>query len=163
MIRRCYSKGIQYTTTSYSNCTVCEEWHNFQNFAEWYNNNIWNDEFCFLDKDILIKGNKLYSPNTCIFVDNRINCLFVKSDKKRGKYPIGVIKVKEKYIAKCRDGYGNSINLGYFDSETVAFNAYKVEKENVIKKVADDYSRKYPKFPQKLYEAMYNYEVEITD
>lgn len=163
MLRRCYSREIQYVTTPYLDCTVYKDWHNFQNFAKWYNDNIWNEEFCFLDKDILIKGNKTYSPDTCIFVDNRINCLFVKSNKRRGLYPIGVIKVKDKYISKCGDGYGNSINIGYFTTEIKAFEAYKVEKENVIKKVADDYANKYPNFPKRLYEAMYSYKVEITD
>ena len=163
MIRRCYSKESKKCNNSYLNCTVDEKWHNFQNFAKWYDENLWDKRFVFLDKDILYKGNKIYSEDTCIFVDNRINCLFVKSDKARGKYPIGVIKIKDKYMAKCRDGYGNNINIGYFDSEIEAFNAYKTTKENIIKKVANDYKSKYPNFPKKLYDAMYNYKVEITD
>jgi hypothetical protein len=82
MIRRCYSyrnetgKG----ESSYYNCEVCEEWHNFQNFAKWFNENYYevHGELMTLDKDILVHNNKIYSPQTCLIVPNSINCLFIK-------------------------------------------------------------------------------------
>ena len=71
---------------------MTDEWLNFQNFAEWYEKNYYEipGEIMCLDKDILIKRNKTYSPETCVFVSNRINNLFVKNDYNRGEYPIGV-------------------------------------------------------------------------
>ena len=168
MLDRCYSDNKKRNT--YHGCLVDEEWHNYQNFAKWYEDNLWGENFTFLDKDILIKGNKMYSSDTCILVDNRINTLFVKSNKARGLYPIGVSydKTRNKFSAHCctrvgEDSKRNRLFLGRFNTPIEAFNAYKQFKESYIKQVADDYANKYPNFPKQLYDAMYNYEVEITD
>lgn len=83
MIRRCYDKKIQEEKhKSYKNCSVCEEWHNYSNFKEWFDINYYElkGESITLDKDILIKGNKVYSPETCIFVPKSINSMFNKRD-----------------------------------------------------------------------------------
>ena len=167
MIHRCYDKTIQEKQPYYKGCTVCEEWHNFQNFAKWFNDNYYqiNHEAMCLDKDILHKGNKIYSPNTCCFVNNRINVLFTKNTIKRGNYPIGVSyhKEKKRFEAKCSIFFeGRKINkfLGGFNDPIVAFNAYKQFKELYIKQVADEYKEV---IPIELYEAMYRYKVEITD
>ena len=120
-----------------------------------------------LDKDILIKNNKIYSPDTCIFVPQRINELFIKTNKLRGNLPIGVSYLKNinKFQANCktftkRGSASYSNYLGCFKTPLEAFNVYKQFKEKYIKQVADEYKNK---IPQKLYEAMYRYEVEITD
>ena len=162
MLKRCYSKSTQSRYTTYIGCTVCEEWHSFQNFAKWYSENIWNEEFTFLDKDILIKGNKLYSPNTCIIVDNNINNLFTKNNKNRGDLLIGVVKRGNKFASRISI-CGNMKTIGNFYTQEEAFTSYKLAKESYIKQVADEYKSKYHNFPQKLYDAMYSYEVEIAD
>lgn len=161
MLQRCYSKKYQEKYPTYKGCKVCEEWLNFQNFVEWYENNYYEikDERMELDKDILVKENKVYSPSNCIFVPQRINVLFVKNNKRRGKYPIGVTYKNYKFSSSCNIN-GKRKFLGYFDNELEAFNKYKDYKENIIKKTADEY--KY-KIPQKLYDAMYKWEVEIDD
>ncbi len=164
MLQRCYSG--KYPT--YKCCKVCEEWHNFQVFAKWYEENIWNDDCRYLDKDILVKDNKTYSPNTCVLVDNRLNLLFVKRDNDRGKYPIGVSYRKgvKKFQAYCKvviNGKNQQKHLGYYNTPFEAFQAYKHYKENYIKQVADEYKSKYTNFPNKLYKAMYDYKVEIDD
>ena len=177
MIERCYSEKFQEKNPSYKKCIVCEKWHNFQNFADWFYENVYdcNNEKLQLDKDILVKGNKIYSPETCILVPQRINTLFIKCDKSRGKYPIGVtqyssIKNNNKYeylivqcsIFKDETGKRKLKKLGYFPlSEPFhAFYVYKQFKENYIKQIADEYK---DLIPTKLYEAMYRYEVEIND
>lgn len=66
MLRRCYSERFHQRRPSYRGCSVCSEWHNFQNFADWYERN--HVEGYELDKDIKIKGNKTYSPEACMFV-----------------------------------------------------------------------------------------------
>lgn len=81
MLQRCYDKDVKHNLDSYSNCTVCEQWLNFQNFAKWFDNNYYEIEGqkMQLDKDILYKGNKIYSPDTCMFVPQEINLMFRKN------------------------------------------------------------------------------------
>ena len=119
-----------------------------------------------LDKDILIKGNKIYSPETCIFVPQTINSLFVKRDNKRGESVIGTSPRKNgKYVVHCNlinpeTGESKCEYLGVYDTQEKAFQVYKYYKEKNIKEVADYY---FGRIPDKLYNAMYNYEVEIND
>jgi len=169
MLQRCYDEKCQEKQPTYKNCKICKEWLNFQNFAEWYYNNYYKIEgerMC-LDKDILVKGNKMYSPENCIFVPHNINILFTKRDKVRGKHPIGVCyhKQTEKFEAKC-SVYDNEKKirrikyLGYYETPEQAFEVYKQFKEKYIKQVADYYKEH---ISNKLYNTLYKYEVEITD
>lgn len=164
ILRRCCSQDFKNKYPTYEKCDIYKEWLCFQNFAKWYEENYYEikGQKMELDKDILIKENKIYSPSTCIFVPHRINVLFIKKDKNRGKYPIGVTwrEDKNKFTCRCSDGFGKYKFLGYHTSIEDAFACYKQFKENVIKQVADEYK---DKIPQKLYEAMYKYEVEIND
>jgi hypothetical protein len=166
MISRCYNKKYLNRFPTYKDCIVCEEWHNFQNFAKWYDENYYeiDSEVMCLDKDILIKGNKVYSPETCVFVPRKINMIFVKRNSERGDFPIGVIYrkdiIKLPYESICGDGKGNRIHLGNFSTPEKDFNTYKTYKEKIIKQIAEDYKGK---IPTKLYIAMLKYEVEITD
>lgn len=162
MLKRCYYFNYQEKNTTYANCTVCKEWHDFQVFAEWYYSHFYEieNEMMTLDKDILHKGNKVYSPETCVFVPQSINKLFTKRDTVRGKYPIGVCKMGNKFIAYLCKGNGKQISLGYYATPNEAFLAYKHAKEKYIKEVAEEYKLY---IPQKLYDAMIVYEVEIDD
>lgn len=162
ILKRCYS--IEDKNITYKDCDICEEWHSFQNFAEWYYNNYYRveEEKMHLDKDILCKNNKIYSSQTCVFVPQRINNLFTKRQNNRGCNKIGVVwhKRDEVYEVNCNNHKGEHEYLGRFKTEEEAFQCYKQFKEKVIKQVADEYKNK---IPQKLYDAMYRYEVEITD
>lgn len=164
MFKRCYNQKYLAKFNTYIGCSVCKEWHNYQNFAEWYYKNYYEikDQRMELDKDILFKGNKLYSPETCVFVSQVINYLFVKNNKSRGEYPIGVYLHSDgdKYVAQCNDVNKKAKYLGRYDTVEEAFEVYKEYKEDVIKKIADKY---YGLIPEKLYKAMHNYIVEITD
>jgi len=163
MLRRCFSDKFKNKYPTYKNCTVCDEWLNFQNFAEWYEDNFYEvgNQIMNIDKDILFKKNKLYCPNTCIFVPQEINLLFIKYDKCRGNFPIGVTfnKKHNKFYSSC-EYKDNNKYLGFYDTPEEAFEAYKNYKENLIKEVADKYKNI---IPDKLYNAMYKYQVEITD
>lgn len=170
MIFRCYDLNRQQKQPTYKGCTVCDEWLCYENFEIWYNENFYqvDNEIMNLDKDILFKGNKIYSPQLCIFAPKNINVLFTKANKNRGKYPIGVHLYRvnkktgiKKYVAMCSDLNRSSMKtIGYYSTPEEAFRAYKKYKENLIKRTADYYK---DKIPQKLYEALYRYEVEITD
>ena len=170
MLERCYSDKRIEVQPTYKDCTVCEEWHNYQNFKIWFNENFIelkdkNERVC-LDKDILVKGNKVYSPETCCFVPNEINVLITKTNKNRGLYPIGVYYKKKlrKYVSQCSEKIGKEkktqIYLGAFATPEEAFQAYKKHKEQYIKKVADKYKGQ---IKDNVYEALYKWEVEIDD
>ena len=164
MLRRCYNPKLQEKYPTYKGCSVVKEWHNFQNFAKWYEENYYEVEgqtMC-LDKDIIVKGNKVYSPSTCVFVPQDINKLFTKRDRTRGDLPIGVVYHKQanKYLARCKNGTGTRRHLGLYKTPEEAYQVYKVAKEKHIKEVAEEYK---DKIPSVLYDAMMNYEVEITD
>lgn len=164
MMRRCYSEKALIKNPTYKGCTVCEEWHNFQNFAKWFDENYYevDGETMCLDKDILHKSNKIYSPNTCCFVPERINKLFIKSNRTRGDLPIGVSldKKNNKFVATCNDEYGKHRYIGKSKTKIGAFNKYKEYKETIIKIIAEKYKNK---IPIKLYNAIYDWKVEITD
>ena len=135
--------------------------------AKWIDENYYEvpgEKMC-LDKDIVYKGNKVYSRETCIFVPQRINKLFVKSDKARGDNPIGTTpNLCGNYIVRCGNGYGKYIYLGTYHTEEEAFRVYKQYKEKVIKEVIDSYEGIIPElYYSKLKTAMYNYKVEIDD
>ena len=170
MLRRCYAEKHLQKRPTYIGCEVCNEWLNFQNFAEWYDNNYWEcgNEPMRLDKDFLHKNNRIYSPSNCIFVPNAINVMLTSCKSVRGDLPIGVTWTKQgrKHYRVRVSSYNTNnkrLDLGTYMTAEEAFNVYKEYKEKEIKAVADLYKSKYPQFPQKLYDAMYNYQVEITD
>lgn len=162
MLMRCYDKAIQEKLPTYKDVTVCEEWKCLQNFAKWYEEN-YNTEIMEswqLDKDILIKGNKIYSPDTCCFVPHEINMLFVAGKNNRGECPIGVYKCKDKYRVQISIMGNRAIYLGTFNTKEEAFQAYKTAKEAYIKEIADKWKSQ---ITEECYKAMINYKVEITD
>ena len=165
MLRRCYDDKYQEKYPTYKGCEVCTEWHNFQAFAEWYENNYYQieDEVISLDKDILSKGNKIYSPETCVFVPQNINTLFTKCDKSRGNDPIGTSKRPfGNYQVYCNNGYGDY--LGVYSTKEEAFKIYKHHKEKIIKECIESYEGIIPEpHYSRLKKAMYNYRVEIDD
>ena len=167
MLMRCYDPKYQEKHPSYKGCKVEDYLLNFQHMGEWIEENYYEvsgEQMC-LDKDILCKGNKLYSRDTCIFVPQKINNLFVKSNKKRGKNPIGVtLRESGKYETFCHNAHGKYIYLGSYLTKEQAFKVYKQYKEKVIKEVIDSYEGIIPEpHYSRLKTAMYNYEVEIDD
>lgn len=167
MLRRCYSEKEHKRHPTYKDCEAYKDWLNFQNYGEWFDNNYYevDDEKMELDKDILFKHNKIYSPKTCVFVPQAINKLFVKRDNDRGDSPIGTTPVNGKYVVHCNlinpeTGKSKRKYFGYYETQEKAFEVYKYYKEKNIKEVADYYK---DKIPERLYNAMYNYIVEIDD
>ena len=167
VLKRCYDPKYQERYPTYKGCRVEDYLLNFQNMGEWIEENYYeiSGETMCLDKDILCKRNKVYSRDTCIFVPERINLLFTKSDKSRGDNPIGMTPNSSgNYVVRCNNRYGKLICLGTYSTKEEAFQVYKEYKERVIKNVIDSYEGKIPEpFYSKLKVAMYNYEVEIDD
>lgn len=157
MLERCYDKKIQEKHPTYKGCSVDEIWHNFQVFARWFEENYVED--FHLDKDILIKSNKIYSPETCTFVPREINNILNNKLKSRGELPIGVQKSGNKFQASI-SVFKLKIHLGTFNTIEEAFQAYKIAKEKYIKEMADKWKNQ---ITEPCYQALIKYTVEITD
>lgn len=154
MIRRCYYEKDRLIHTAYKDCYVADTWHNYQNFAEWYENNYYQieGERMHLDKDILYKNNSFYSPETCLIVPQRINMMFMtKSRTVDSDLPQG--------ITRCLTGNGfqasyNNKYLGVHDLLEDAINIYNKTKYQAVCNVANEYKSK---IPDKLYSALLNW------
>ena len=170
MLQRCFDNKYKEKHSTYKNVTCCDKWLCFANFLEdleiLKQECNWNvDEKLNLDKDILHKGNKIYSLENCILVPQWINTLFIKCDINRGNCPIGVCynKKSKKYQALCSVN-GKQTRIGYYTTPQEAFNAYKIAKENEIKKIANDcVSKGFITKDSRLYNAMISYQIEIDD
>ena len=163
MLKRGIDEDYKNEHPTYKEVFIAEYFYNFQNYCKWREFNYYKiegEQMC-LDKDILYKGNKIYSPNTCIFVPQRINNLFVKKDACRGECPIGVsyCKKSNKYRVYCKTLNCHKY-LGLYNTKQEAFKVYKEFKEAYINEVADEYKGR---IPDRLYEAMYNWKVDIDD
>ena len=163
MLHRCYGNFSKKHPT-YSACSVCEEWLVFSNFEKWFEENY--KEGYELDKDLLSgKDNKIYSPETCCFLPQRINKLILTNKGRRSNI-IGSSKKGDKWesflSALDEDGKKKRIHLGYFNSPQEAFAEYKLAKESYVKEVAQEYYDN-NEITEKVYNALMNYKVEITD
>lgn len=155
MLLRCYSQKHLKRQPTYIGCSVCDDWKTHGKFKEWFDENY--IEGYSLDKDIIKKGNKVYSPDTCCFVPSAINSLVIKRKKGRGDLPIGVGRANGRYRA-----FLHKRHLGMFDNPTDAFMAYKKAKEDEIRETALLYYQK-RLITERVYNALLNHKVEITD
>lgn len=132
MLMRCYTG--KYPT--YEGCSVCPEWLSFMTFRVWMIEQDWKGNE--LDKDLLIEGNKVYSPDTCIFVSQQVN-VFMIDAAIRGDLPIGVYwyKASSKYRAQCNNaGFPGDRYLGTYDTKEKASSAYLKRKYELAKLLA---------------------------
>jgi len=164
MLARCYGKHQKDGRNStYADCSVSENFKDFQYFAEWCQSQVgFGLKDWHLDKDILFKGNKIYSEDTCVFVPSELNVLFNKKKKQRGDYPIGVSKSSKpdySYSSVCNHN-GKQVWLGYHTTVEAAFFRYKEFKESVVKGAANKWK---DQIDPRAYTALMNYQVEITD
>ena len=132
----------------------------FQDFAEWCQDQIGYLEGFHLDKDLLLRGNKEYGKDTCVFLPQEVNKLLTKRDRFRGEYPLGVQADRGSIRASCHTGTGRATVLGYFKNPVKAFEVYKKFKENHMKEVAQQWKSQ---IDPRAYQALMDYEVLITD
>lgn len=159
LICRCYDHKFQELHPAYIGCIVCKEWHNFQTFAKWYEENYFKvpNERTELDKDILIPRNKLYSPDTCLLVPQSLNLLFSRDTVDGRDLPMGILKQKHgKYVVNFTYK-GNKNYCGKIKSLEEACEKYIEYKEKCLKQIAKEI-REY--IPPRLYDILYNYKVE---
>ncbi len=138
MLCRCYNAQEQEDCPTYKGCSVSSEFLVFQNFAEWCNLQIgFGLNKYELDKDLLVKGNKSYNSETCVFLPQEINKFMLDSRKKRGLYPVGVSWHKASKKFQARMSWDSKMKyIGIYNNSNDAHNAYKIEKEKYAKLLA---------------------------
>lgn len=138
MLRRCYSSSYQEKHATYKGCTVCDEWLYFSEFKAWMEKQDWKGKQ--IDKDILVHGNKIYSPSTCVFVTAAVNNFILESGAARGDWPIGVCwdKKSNSFVSVVRNPITQKQeNLGHFDCPSTAHLVWLSRKLELAKLLAD--------------------------
>ena len=133
MLKRAYYQPYKDKNITYKNVTVCDEWLVFSNFKSWMINKDWKENE--LDKDLLVQGNKHYSPELCLFISHKINNLIASCSVSNGELKAGVVNrkdnAKNSFAASCSDN-GKQKHLGYYDNEDDAHEAYVRHKYKII-------------------------------
>lgn len=164
MMKRCYDPKTRAMpkNLSYFDCTIDESWHNYSVFKSWAEAQVGYDAECnHIDKDILVKGNRVYSAETCVLLPSIINLAISKGSTK-GKpsnLPIGVTQIDSGFVSRCTTDKGREY-LGFFKTPSLAFSAYKECKECYIKKIAEDWRHV---ISEAAYVALLNYVVQEDD
>lgn len=143
MLRRGHSDKEKSRHGSYKDVTVCKEWHLFSNFKAWMEQQDWEGKQ--LDKDILIRGNRVYSPEACCFVPSQINCCLLDSKGSRGEYPLGVCLItgaenrvnRYKSEGAILQGKRNRVHIGVFPTPQKAHRAWQLAKAEYLEKVVE--------------------------
>ena len=154
MIKRCYCPKNHANQPTYKDCTVHPNWHNYQNFAAWFEKQ-YRAEGWQLDKDLIVEGNKVYSTDTCTFVPHQINSLLENCGATRGDLPQGVSRHGKRYRAHLRAD-GKTHQLGAYATPEEAFIHYKLAKEANVKRMAEQYKCL---IDPRVYDSLMRYEV----
>ncbi len=167
MLQRCYSDAYRNKHPTYEDCEVSDNFKSYEYFYEWCHKQVgFDNKDWHLDKDLLtkgnIKGNKVYSEDSCVFIPSEINTLLIKRAASRGEHLIGVSwsNTNKAFVARVNKSKGGSEYLGLFKTEIEAYNAYKEAKESFIKEQAEKWKGQIDK---RAYEALINYEVSVDD
>ena len=140
MTQRCFDEKLKARKPTYKDVTCCDEWLSFANFFEWVNKEVGYsgklDGYQF-DKDLIVKGNRVYSPEACSFVPREVNVLLTDHKAARGEWPVGVCfhNRRGKWVAMLSCD-ASPKHLGYYSTPEEAFSTYKIAKEAQIKVVA---------------------------
>ena len=161
ILSRCYSPVYQRGKPTYVGCSASDNFKSYSYFHEWCRTQIgFNQQNFQLDKDLIFKGNKLYSEDTCLFLPRELNALLVTSKKYRGSLPVGVTAHQRgNFLAQCSTS-STSRYAGVFKTPEEAFQAYKQAKEAFIKLQAEKWKAH---IDLRAFAALMAYEVQITD
>jgi hypothetical protein len=140
ILTRCYSPSEHKRYPQYIGCSICDEWKLFSTFRKWMVSKEWAGKH--LDKDLLICGNKIYGPDTCVFIPEKINAFLRTNINKVSKYPLGVHldKKRDKFVANCKNPFREkniTEYLGTFDCPDKAHIAWKTKKYEHALRLSD--------------------------
>lgn len=158
-LRRCYDPKWHEKWPRYTNCTVEKQWNNYQVFCEWSEKQVFEVGYK-LDKDLLVAGNKVYGPDTCVYLPNELNCIIADQWKMDRGLPKGVSisahprARNKKFVASLQRKNTKNFNLGYFETPEEASEVYKREKEKYVKERAEFWKDRISK---RAYEGLINW------
>ena len=155
MLKRCYSPAMHDKYPTYRGCSVADEWCDFQNFANWLSKHPSAYEDYQVDKDILFRGNKIYSPSNCCLVPHEINTMISTSGRTKEGFSQGVIARGSSFRA-CFSGKGVGRWCGTYPSYGEALSAYKKAKEAYVKEIANKWRGR---IDERVYDALMNWTV----
>lgn len=138
MIDRCYGKEAE-RRRGYEGCQVSDDWRSFMRFKEWMQRHPWQGNH--LDKDILRPWEKLYCPETSVFVPVFINTLMNDCASVQGDLPLGVTRKPRglPFAAKIRLADSKRVGLGAYETAGEAHQAWAIAKAGVIRQAVDQY------------------------
>lgn len=168
VMRRCLHQNFKDKQPEYADVSCDNRWLSFDSFMEDVSqlpnfDKIYLKPRWCLDKDLLVRGNKIYGKDTVCFIPQQMNAMLTTSKRARGDLPIGVFLCQNKtnpYRAMCGDGYKGRIYLGGFKTPEMAFEAYKTRRKEVMISIADKWKHL---LPENVYSAFVNWEIKITD
>lgn len=137
MLQRCYSSALHLRYPTYVGCSVTPEWHHLSAFMEWVQQQGWQGKE--LDKDLLMPGNKVYGPDTCVFVSGQVNGFLKDRPRSHSRYGLGVVYQPRtgKYEAQCKQLGNGRVHLGTFNTPEEAHEAWRAEKHRLALLLAD--------------------------
>lgn len=142
MLARNYDPYTQSKQPAYIGCSVCDEWLCFQNFADWYMNHQNYGLGYNLDKDLLGRDNRVYSPETCTMLPPELNVMISGSTSSKNGMPLGVGKIDKGYTARLNKGKEGREYLGYYKTAEEAHKVYVEAKERYVKNKALEWANR---------------------
>lgn len=134
MFDRCYNENRSDRNLSYSSCEVCEDWYSFKSFRDWMTGQNWQDKH--LDKDLIVKGNKIYHPSRCLLIDRELNMFLSNISNYKG-YTKAKNRKKKYRVQISVNGKNNYVDSFYTKEE--AIECYKDAKRKLIQEWANKY------------------------
>lgn len=162
MLKRCYCEKYKKKYPTYAGCSVSDNFKSYSYFYDWCHKQIGFDgDNWQLDKDLLLRGNKLYSEELCVFLPNEINSLIRIRTSKKGDLPMGVSvnPWSGRFFSKMRKN-GKMFYIGTYDDPESAFFAYKKAKEDYVQSVVGKYKGV---IDDRAYDTLSKFEVNIED
>lgn len=138
ILTRCYNDKFHEKNPTYKGCSVAKDWLLFSNFKKWYDDNypsVLSKKLGIafeIDKDLLSKGNKVYSQQTCVFIPSKVNNFMTNNKKsnKSGYTGVSWYKRYNKWLVQIKDfETGKTKKLGYFKNVEEASSVYKKARE----------------------------------
>ena len=140
---------------TYRGCTICTSWCNFQVFSEYFYSHESYGLGYELDKDLLVSGNRHYSPETCVMIPQEINKALKTVQVNSVVAGVRKRKSSKGYQVRVTE-HGKRRHVGEFYTEEEASAAYVKAKEEYIHSLAEKW---YGKIEERAYQALMNWTV----